>query len=165
MFWQRFAQKYSKSRSRISTYEYAAHLCLPGPTFIKPDHLDPSGSPWSKWKSLLTTMWTPTITKGNYRSGNKPLSETMMVILPTHICVTRPQRVNTLRPRQNGLHFPYNIFKCTFLNENVWISINKANLRDLIAATGLVILLKLDLNRRFFSPCHLEIWWMTPKKQ
>ena len=40
---------------------------------------------------------------------------------------------------------------------------NKANLRDLIAATGLVILLKLDLNRRFFSPCDLDIWWMTPK--
>ena len=34
---------------------------------------------------------------------------------------------------------------------------NKANLRDLIAATGLVILLKLDLNRRFFSPYDLEI--------
>ena len=41
--------------------------------------------------------------------------------------------------------------------------INKANLRDLIAATGLVILLKLDFNRRFFSPCDLEFWWMTPK--
>ena len=40
---------------------------------------------------------------------------------------------------------------------------NKANLRDLIAATGLVILLKLDLNRWFFCPCDLEIWWMTPK--
>ena len=40
---------------------------------------------------------------------------------------------------------------------------NKANLRDLIAATGVVILLKLDSNRRFFSPCDLEIWWMTPK--
>ena len=40
---------------------------------------------------------------------------------------------------------------------------NKANLSDLIAATGLLILLKLDLNRRFFSPCDLEIWWMTPK--
>ena len=38
---------------------------------------------------------------------------------------------------------------------------NKANLRDLIAATGLVILLKMDSNRRFFSPCDLEIWWMT----
>ena len=38
---------------------------------------------------------------------------------------------------------------------------NKANLRDLIAATGLVILLTLDSNRRFFSPCELEISWMT----
>ena len=45
---------------------------------------------------------------------------------------------------------------------SVWIK-NKTNLRDLIAATGLVILLKLDSNRRFFSPCDLEIWWMTQK--
>ena len=41
--------------------------------------------------------------------------------------------------------------------------INKSNLRDLIAATDLVILLKLDSNRRFFKPCDLEIWWMTSK--
>ena len=37
----------------------------------------------------------------------------------------------------------------------------KANLRDLIAATGLVILLKFDPNHRFFVPCDLEIWWMA----
>ena len=42
-----------------------------------------------------------------------------------------------------------------------YLSDNKANLRDLLAATGLVILLKLDSNRWFFSPCDLEIWWMT----
>ena len=30
---------------------------------------------------------------------------------------------NTLRLRQNGCHFPDNIFKCIFLNETVWISI------------------------------------------
>ena len=30
---------------------------------------------------------------------------------------------NTLRPRQNGRHFPDDIFKWMFLNENVWISI------------------------------------------
>ena len=30
---------------------------------------------------------------------------------------------NTLRPRQNGRHFPDDIFKCIFLNENVWISL------------------------------------------
>ena len=28
------------------------------------------------------------------RSGDKPLSEPMMVSLPTHICVTRPQWIN-----------------------------------------------------------------------
>ena len=39
----------------------------------------------------------------------------------------------------------------------------KANLRDLITATGLVILLKLYSSRRFFSLCGLEIWWMTLK--
>ena len=31
--------------------------------------------------------------------------------------------INTLRPRQNGRHFPDDIFKCIFLNENVWILI------------------------------------------
>ena len=46
---------------------------------------------------------------------------------------------------------------------NTVLYYNKANLRDLLAATGLVILLKLDSNRRFFSPCDLEIWWMTSK--
>ena len=30
---------------------------------------------------------------------------------------------NTLRPRQNGRHFPDDIFKCIFLNENAWVSI------------------------------------------
>ena len=30
---------------------------------------------------------------------------------------------NTLRPRQNGRHFPDDIFIYIFLNENVWISI------------------------------------------
>ena len=31
------------------------------------------------------------------RPGDKPLSEPMMVNLPTHICVTRPQWINSLR--------------------------------------------------------------------
>ena len=42
-------------------------------------------------------------------------------------------------------------------------SLNKTNLRDLIAGTGLVILLKLDSNHRFFSPSDLQIQWMTPE--
>ena len=43
--------------------------------------------------------------------------------LPTHIYGTRGRWFNTLRPRQNGRHFPDAILKCIFLNENVWISI------------------------------------------
>ena len=30
--------------------------------------------------------------------------------------------INILRPRQNGRHFPDDIFKCIYLNENLWIS-------------------------------------------
>ena len=37
--------------------------------------------------------------------------------------VTRPQRVITMKPRQNGCHFADDSFKYIFLNENVWISI------------------------------------------
>ena len=32
--------------------------------------------------------------------------------------------VNTLRLRQNGPNFAYDIFKCILLNEKIWISIN-----------------------------------------
>ena len=32
--------------------------------------------------------------------------------------------VNTLRPTRNRRHFADDIFKCIFVNENVWISIN-----------------------------------------
>ena len=31
--------------------------------------------------------------------------------------------INILRPRENGRHFPDDILKCIFVNENVWISI------------------------------------------
>ena len=32
--------------------------------------------------------------------------------------------LNTFRPRQNGRHFPDDIFKCIFFNENLWFRIN-----------------------------------------
>ena len=60
----------------------------------------------------------------------------------------------------NGVVFAHLI---TSVQNKMLCLVNKANLRDLIAATGLVILLKLDPNHHFFSPCDLEIWWMTSK--
>ena len=39
------------------------------------------------------------------------------------IILSEVAKAFTLRPRQNGRYFPEDIFKCIFLNENVWISI------------------------------------------
>ena len=44
-----------------------------------------------------------------------------------------------------------------------WLTLNKANLRDLIAAIVLAHLLKLDSNRRFLSLYDLKMWWMTSR--
>ena len=48
------------------------------------------------------------------RPGDKPLSEPMMVSLPTHICVTRPQWVNTLATGRCGSNFTSVFFKLFF---------------------------------------------------
>ena len=53
------------------------------------------------------------------RPGNKPLSETMMVRLPTHICITRPQLVkfgNTLVAKK----WPPFCRQCFQINMPVW---------------------------------------------
>ena len=57
----------------------------------------------------------------------------------------------------------HNICDHNYLSSQDRTIFNKANLRYLIDATSLVILLKLDSNHRFFSPSDLEIWWMTQK--
>ena len=45
----------------------------------------------------------------------------------SHVTVTwlvMVKRLNTLRPRQHGRHFPDDIFRCILLNENIWFAIN-----------------------------------------
>ena len=37
--------------------------------------------------------------------------------------VANTEHFNTSRPREDGRHFPDDIFKCIFLNENVYVSI------------------------------------------
>ena len=40
-----------------------------------------------------------------------------------HVHLLYAVDINTLRPRQNGRHFPDDVFKCIFLNENVLVLI------------------------------------------
>ena len=51
------------------------------------------------------------------------LSKWQILIWNPTVAYFMGQLVNSLRPRQNGRHFPDDIFKRIFLNENVWISI------------------------------------------
>ena len=43
-----------------------------------------------------------------------------------HVWYNQFWLLNTLRPRQNGRHFADDIFKCIFLNGNIWISIKSS---------------------------------------
>ena len=52
------------------------------------------------------------------QSGTKPLKSYFITQIPIIF--------NTLRLRQNGCPFPGNIFKCIFLNENVWVLIKNS---------------------------------------
>ena len=45
-------------------------------------------------------------------------------VRPLIYSTKRNSTVNSLRPRQYGRHFPDDILKCIFLNENISISIN-----------------------------------------
>ena len=49
------------------------------------------------------------------QTGDKPLQILTRFMTPWG--ATRPQWVNTSRPRQDGRHFPDDIFKCIFGNE------------------------------------------------
>ena len=42
----------------------------------------------------------------------------------TQVLILYEEGFNTLRQKQNGRHFADDIFKCIFLNENRWVSIN-----------------------------------------
>ena len=51
------------------------------------------------------------------------LTNTRLYKAFTAAATTNCEHFNTLRPRQNGRHFPDDMSKCTFLNENVSIVI------------------------------------------
>ena len=61
------------------------------------------------------------------RPGDKPLSEPMLVILLTHICVTRSQWVNILVQSHNGWHFAHKPFKLIPSYGNVYSLIHGSN--------------------------------------
>ena len=74
------------------------------------------------------------------RPGDRPLSEPMMVSLPTHICVARPQWV------KGGYHVmpPYHCRECCLRTNTNWHSLRIAQHR-------------IDSNYFVFVRCHFRI--------
>ena len=77
-----------------------------------------------------------------HQPGDKPLSEPMMVRLPTHICVTRPQRVNTVMAaydlRAESMYISLSI--CCLTNIRIPIVVVKHYYNCLISTVGFPIL-------------------------
>ena len=79
----------------------------------------------SQWETSLQCNAIP------HWLGTKLISTLLIWLMRNHGTGNSRQNINqiiTLRWRQNGYHCTDNIFKCIFLNENVWISI-KISLR------------------------------------
>ena len=71
------------------------------------------------------------------------------------------ERFNILRPRPYGRHFPDDIFKCIFLNENLWIS-NKIPLKYVTQGSidNKPSLVQIMDSWTDYNPLS-EIWWCT----
>ena len=70
--------------------------------------------------------------------------------------------VKTLRLRQNGRHFPDDIYKCIFLNENIWISFK--NHWRLFLGVSLTIFqhwLRYWLYTDHVTGHYLNQWWLV----
>ena len=90
-----------------------------------------AGRPWLHVSMIYINMSGKT--RSRTAQSQRPISPFVKRRTPaagkwweTHMiarCWHNPEAVNTLRPRQNGRHFADDIFKCIFLNENVWIPI------------------------------------------
>ena len=79
-------------------------------------------------RAISQEMPQPSITKICLKITSKisfkfPRDQWVNVILLKEGWLTIPCPFNTLRLRQNGRHFADDMFKCIFLNENVWIPI------------------------------------------
>ena len=99
------------------------------------------------------------------RPGDNPLSEPMLVFVPTHICVTRPQWVKVLFPSSN-LHLSILALACMQLY-TFCCATQKSRKKTQGKFEGFDSrdrpsnLTHFGFKSSIFRPCDLEIWWMT----
>ena len=78
------------------------------------------------WPALQPILyWTSTYDGYPLEFNDRALSSVKSFFIVWWVTVVKSHKspLTPLRPRHNGRHFPDDIFKCIFLNENVYISI------------------------------------------
>ena len=84
---------------------------------------------WAVYSGWHLSSASLTLFEGNLTKGQKwgkhfhVMTSSWCSLGECRIRLNHMEGINTLRPRQNGRHFPDDSFKRIFLNENVWISI------------------------------------------
>ena len=95
-------------------------------------------------------------------SGGKPLSEPMMISLPTHICVTRPQWVN-YSTHSVTKHILTNKFQWN-LNRNSYIFIQESASENVVWKIAAILTRPQCVNKlkeKFFHHAWFpEMWWL-----
>ena len=91
-------------------------------------------------------------------NGTTPLPEPLLI----NYRLDTQQHIKTLKPKQNGRHFPDDIFKCIFLNKNIsiWIKISlkfvlKGSINDIPALVQIMV-----WRRQATSHCPNQ-WWLV----
>ena len=70
--------------------------------------------------------------------------------------------LNTLRPRQDGRHFPDEILRWIFLNENLWILINiSLKFVPRVPINNIPALVQIMAWRRQATSHYLNQWWLV----
>ena len=90
-----------------------------------------SGADQSKHQSSASLAFVRGIHRESVNSPHKwpvtrkmfPFDDVIMLVKQWDVIYHPCLPFNTLKPSQNGRHIPDDIFKCIFLNENIWISI------------------------------------------
>ena len=116
---------------------------------------------WPTLLRLVKHTWRTSIKSSKCRECSWP--SFWYILLPVYLPVKKFVAISKWRPFWTFRNMKHSFNLTSDMKISSQIMPNKANLRDLIAATGLVILLKFDLIHRFFSLCDLEIWCMALK--
>ena len=121
-------------RGNVYIYIYKVSTLIKVPMY---KHYDRINDSWLLTPDIFSiAVWNCPQMKANIGSrrpsshcifaGSSPSGDAFLGnIYWTHIYNTRRSHIwiSTWRPRQNGRHFPDDIFKWIFVNENAWISI------------------------------------------